>query len=100
MSKAAADTLAKVSGEFEAEVLADLENRRKETLAKVESVRKETSEAVAKILETSVKQAESVKRQIIGTAELEARNAQLRSLESGQRGVRERHEGDLGLLGL
>jgi len=36
---------------------------------------------VAKILETSEKQAESVKRQIIGAAELEERNAQLRSLE-------------------
>jgi V/A-type H+/Na+-transporting ATPase subunit E len=81
MSKAAADTLEKVSGEFEAEVLADLEAGRTETLSKVESVRKETEESVAKVLETSVKQAESVKRQIIGTAELEARNGQLRSLE-------------------
>ena len=81
MSRAAADTLEKVSGEFEAEVLADLDNGRKETLARVESVRKETAEAVAKIIETSVKQAESVKRQIVGTAELEARNAQLKSLE-------------------
>jgi V/A-type H+/Na+-transporting ATPase subunit E len=44
-------------------------------------VRKETAEAVAKILETGVKQSESVKRQIIGAAELETRNAQLRSLE-------------------
>lgn len=81
MSKAAADTLEKVSGEFEAEVLADFENGRKETLARVESVRKETADSVAKILETSVKQAESVKRQIIGTAELQARNAQLKALE-------------------
>jgi V/A-type H+-transporting ATPase subunit E len=81
MSKAAADTLEKVAGEFEAEVLAGLESGRKETLAKVESVRKETAEAVAKILETGVKQAESVKRQVIGTAELEARNSQLKSLE-------------------
>ena len=81
MSKAASDTLAKVSGEFEAEVLAGLESGRKETNAAIESVRKETEEAVAKILETSMKQAESVKRQIIGAAELEARNAQLKSLE-------------------
>ena len=81
MSKAAADTLEKVSGEFEAEALALHEEARKETLARVESVRKETSEAVAKILETGDKQAESAKRQIIGTAELEARNAQLKSLE-------------------
>ncbi len=81
LSKAAADTLEKVSGEFEAEVLADLEAGRAEALAKVESARKEAAEASAKILETGEKQAESVKRQIIGSAELEARNAQLRSLE-------------------
>ncbi|HUI23498.1 MAG TPA: V-type ATP synthase subunit E [Nitrososphaerales archaeon] len=81
MSKAASDTLEKVSGEFEAEVLADLEAGRSETLAKVEAVRKETAEAVAKILETGEKQAESAKRQIIGAAELDSRNAQLKSLE-------------------
>jgi len=81
LSKAASDTLEKVSAEFEAEVLADLEAGRSETLAKVEAARKETAEAVAKVLETGEKQAESVKRQIVGTAELESRNAQLRSLE-------------------
>ena len=81
MSKAASDTLEKVSGEFETEVLADLESGRSETFARIDAVRKETAEAVDKILETSEKQAESVKRQIIGTAELDARNAQLRSLE-------------------
>jgi len=81
MSKAASDTLEKVSGEFEAEVLADLETGRSETLAKVEAMRRETAEAVAKILETGEKQAESVKRQIVGAAELDSRNAQLKSLE-------------------
>ena len=81
MSKAAADTLEKVSGEFEHEVLADLEEGRKESFAILETSRKETSEAVAKILETSVKQADSLKRQVIGSAELEARNTQLRTLE-------------------
>lgn len=81
MSSAAANTLGKVSGEFEAEVLADLEAGRTEALARVESTRKETVEAVTKILEASAKQAESVKRQVIGAAELEARNAQLKALE-------------------
>jgi len=81
LSKAASDTLEKVSGEFETEALADLEAGRSETLARIEAVRKETSEAVGKILETGEKQAESVKRQIIGAAELDARNAQLRTLE-------------------
>ena len=81
MSKAASDTLEKVAGEFESEVLADLQAGRSETLAKIEALRIETREAVTKILETSDKQAESSKRQIIGAAELETRNAQLRSLE-------------------
>jgi V/A-type H+/Na+-transporting ATPase subunit E len=81
LSKAASDTLEKVSREFETEVLADLEAGRSETLARIEAVRKETTEAVGRILETSEKQAESVKRQIIGAAELDARNAKLRSLE-------------------
>jgi len=81
LSKAATDTLDKVSGEFESEVIAELESSRSETLARIRSVRKETAEAAAKILETGSKQAESVKRQIIGAAELEARNSQLKSLE-------------------
>jgi len=83
VSKAAADTLEKVSGEFESEAMADLEAGRKETIKRIESVRKEATEAVTKILETSMKQAESVKRQIIGAAELETRNAQLKALERG-----------------
>ena len=81
MSKAASDTLDKVSGEFESEVVSDLEAGRTETLARLEMVRRETSEAVGKILETGAKQAESARRQIIGAAELETRNAQLMSLE-------------------
>lgn len=90
MSKAATDTLEKVASEFEAEVVADLEEGRNEAIARVEASRNETAEAVAKILETSVKQAESVKRQVIGAAELDVRNAQLRSLE---RAVSEVFEG-------
>ena len=70
-----------MSGEFEKEALSDLEVGRVETLAKLEAVRKETEEAVSKILETGIRQAESAKRQIIGAAELEARNIQLKALE-------------------
>jgi V/A-type H+-transporting ATPase subunit E len=44
-------------------------------------VSRETAEAVSKILGTSVKQAEVLKRQVIGSAELESRNLQLRALE-------------------
>ncbi len=81
MSKAASDTLEKVSGEFESEILADLQEGRGQALAIIESARKETAQAVVKILGTGIKQAESLKRQIIGAAELEARNNQLKSLE-------------------
>jgi V/A-type H+-transporting ATPase subunit E len=90
VSKAASDTLEKVSGEFEVEAMAQLEAGRSESMAKVDSVRKETIEAVEKILETGTKQAESVRRQIIGAAELEARNAQLRAVE---RAVNQAFEG-------
>ena len=87
MSKAASDTLEKVSGEFEQEVLSDLEAGRSETMAKLESVRRETEEAVSKILETGMKQSDSAKRQIIGAAELEARNIQLKALERAVSGA-------------
>lgn len=87
MSKAASDTLEKVSGEFEQEVLSDLEAGRAETMAKLESIRRETEEAVSKILETGMKQSESAKRQIVGAAELEARNIQLKALERAVNGA-------------
>ena len=95
MSKAASDTLEKVSGEFEQEAMADLEGGRTEAIGKIESVRKSTAEAVAKIVETGDKQAESIRRQILGAAELEARNAQLRALE---RAVNEAFEGATGKI--
>ena len=82
MSKAATDTLQKVSAEFEAEVLSDLQGGRDQAVQSVQAVRKGTSEAVAKTIEGGERQAESVKRQIIGAAELEVRNAQLKSLET------------------
>jgi V/A-type H+-transporting ATPase subunit E len=81
MSKATADTLEKVSGEFETEILAELQEGREAALSTVESSRREAQVAVTKILEASVKQGESLRRQIIGAAELEARNAQLKTLE-------------------
>jgi V/A-type H+-transporting ATPase subunit E len=81
MSKAAADTLEKVSDEFESEVLADLQEGRGQALALVESARREALEAVTKILQTGTKQAESLKRQIVGAAELEVRNSQLKAME-------------------
>ena len=81
MSKATADTLEKVSGEFETELLAELQQGREQALSTVDASRREAQVAVTRILEASVKQGESLRRQIIGAAELEARNAQLKTLE-------------------
>ncbi|MBI3859691.1 MAG: hypothetical protein HY296_05560 [Thaumarchaeota archaeon] len=82
MSKAATDNLEKVSGEFEGEVLGLLQEGRKEAIAAIQAARKEASETVTKVLENAAKQAESLKKQIVGAAELDARNSQLRSLEA------------------
>jgi len=81
MSKAATNTLEKVCGEFESELLAELQEGKEQALSKVESTMTETKAMVTKILESSAKQADSLKRQIIGAAELEVRNAQLKALE-------------------
>ena len=81
MSKASVDTLEKITAEFEGGALADLQDGRRQSIALVEAAKRETREEATKILETSVKQAESLKRQIVGAAELEARNAQLKVLE-------------------
>jgi V/A-type H+-transporting ATPase subunit E len=81
MSKAAANTLEKVSEEFEIELLAELQEGREQALSIVESRRREARLAAAKILGTSFKQAESLKRQIAGAAELEVRNGHLKTME-------------------
>lgn len=81
MSKAATDTLEKVSAEFEAEIMADLQSGLTEALSRIGAARKLAAEATAKTLVNGERQAESVKRQMIGAAELEARNAELKSLE-------------------
>ncbi len=59
----------------------ELEDGKREARKRLLEVRRETEEAVAKIKETSTKQADSLKRQILGSAELESRNMQLRALE-------------------
>lgn len=81
MSEAAKNTLQKVADELLTEGLADLSEGRTQALAILESSERESKEAVAKILETSVKQAESLRRQMLGAAEMESRNGQLRTLE-------------------
>jgi len=81
MSKVAADVLDTVSKEFEEEVLKDLQDGQSQALALLKARREETLEAVAKIRQTCAKQAEALKRQIVGGAELGARNDQLEAME-------------------
>jgi V/A-type H+/Na+-transporting ATPase subunit E len=81
MSKAASDTLESVSGQLESELLAELEDGKKQALAALESSKRETMAAVSKVLDGGAKQAEALRRQLIGSAELEVRNAKLETLE-------------------
>jgi V/A-type H+-transporting ATPase subunit E len=75
------NSLEKVAEEFYKEVTAELEEGRAQALESLEGVGRETSEAVAKIIEAGNKQAESLTRQITGSAELRSRNLQLRAIE-------------------
>jgi V/A-type H+-transporting ATPase subunit E len=68
--------------ELESEVLAELQEGRGQALEQIESARRETREVVEKIMRAGLKQAESMKRQIVGAAELEVRNAQLRAMDN------------------
>ena len=79
MSTAAKNSLEKVAEEFYKEVTAELEEGRAQALGSLEGVGRETTEAVAKIVEAGNKQAESLMRQITGSAELRSRNLQLRA---------------------
>ena len=82
MSKAASDTLENVSGQFESELLVELGEGKKQALALMDASKRDAKAAVSKILDTGDKQAESLKRQLVGAAELEVRNAQLKALET------------------
>jgi hypothetical protein len=53
-----AGTLEKVSGEFESELLAELQKGKGQALSAMEASRREASVAVTKLLDVSVKQAE------------------------------------------
>ena len=81
MSTATKKSLEKVAEEFSKEVTAELEEGRAQALESLERVGRETTEAVAKIIEAGNKQAESLMRQITGSAELRSRNLQLRAIE-------------------
>ncbi len=78
MSTATKKSLEKVAEEFSKEVTAELEEGRAQALESLERVERETAEAVAKIIEGGNKQAESLTRQMKGSAELRSRNLQPR----------------------
>ncbi len=74
-------TLEKVTSEVLNEISAELESGRAAALGQVQTMLKETKGQVAKVVDGSERQAESLKRQIIGSAELEVRNKLLRTVE-------------------
>jgi len=76
------NTLERVATEFSKEVLADLLEGRAQALARLDASRREALEATAKIVESGNRQADSLKRQTVGSAELESRNLQLREIEA------------------
>jgi len=81
MSESTKYTLDKVTSEVLGEISIELESGKASAAEQVQAMLKETKGEVAKVLETGDRQAESIKRQIIGSAELEARNRLLRTVE-------------------
>ena len=80
-TRSAQYTLDKVASEALAEIVAEVESGKNDALEQLKSLNRTTKAEVAKILEGSEREAESMRRQILGSAELEARNSTLRSLE-------------------
>jgi vacuolar-type H+-ATPase subunit E/Vma4 len=76
-----AHTLDKVLSELLNEVDGELETGHKEALERVRVVLQETKSEATKILEMGDRQADSVKRKVLGSAELQSRNDVLRTLE-------------------
>lgn len=74
-------TLAKVSEEFLSEVMTDISKAKQDILQRIDREEREVAELVSRVVEDGEKQAESLKRQIVGSAEIEARNYQLKVME-------------------
>ena len=74
-------TLDKVSSEALNEILTELESAKSDAWEQAHSLMRETRAEVARILQDGERQSDSVRRQILGSAELEARNGALRALE-------------------
>ena len=80
-------TLDKVAAEALAEIITEVDSGKSEALEQLRSVKRSTKADVVKIMEGSEREAESIRKQILGSAELEARNGTLRSLEDASKRV-------------
>ncbi len=74
-------TLDKVASEALVELVAEIDSGKKDAQERLMAMSRSTKAEVAKILEGGEREAESIRRQILGSAELEARNSALRALE-------------------
>ncbi len=80
-------TLDKVASEALAELVAEIDSGKKDAQERLAAMTRSTRGEVAKILEGGEREAESIRRQILGSAELEARNSTLRALEDASNKV-------------
>ncbi len=88
MEKRSAEyTLDKVASEALAELVAEIDSGKKDAQERLVAMTRSTRGEVAKILEGGEREAESIRRQILGSAELEARNSTLRALEDASNKV-------------
>lgn len=80
-------TLDKVASEALAELVAEIDSGKKDAQERLAAMTRGTKAEVAKILDGGEREAESIRRQILGSAELEARNSTLRALEEASNRV-------------
>jgi V/A-type H+-transporting ATPase subunit E len=75
-------TISKVLSQKEAELIAKIDSAYQESLNNLESSRGKLEAERARIVESAKKQAENLKRQIIGSARLASRNQELLTIET------------------
>lgn len=80
-SESARQVLLKVSKEAEEELAKYLDDGLRQALNIIESSEKETMQEVSKIMKTRIRQAETSKRKVVGSSELESRNQTLQFIE-------------------
>lgn len=75
-------TISKVLSETETELITKIDSTYKESLTNLENFKIEMMSEYERIIEEGKKQAENIKRQIIGSSKLESRNKELMLLET------------------